>query len=86
MGIAIDLVLIDYFYPRLLGIRILVHNRVIGRVTLPTVPAVILSHHYDVLVPFRKVSEGEGGLSVKVRSCLERSKGMGLDNLGIFAK
>lgn len=86
MGFTDDHILIDYFDPRIIGFRILIHHRSIGRVALSTIASIILSHHHDVLILFREVAEGERHLAVEVRSGLERSQGMALSDFGIFAE
>ena len=86
MGFTDDHILIDYFDSRIIGFRILIHHRSIGRVALSTIASIILSHHHDVLILFREVAEGERRLAVEVRSGLERRQGMALSDLGIFAE
>lgn len=66
--------------------RILIHHRSIGRVALSTIASIILSHHHDVLILFSEVAEEERRLAVEVRSGLERSQGMALSDLRIFAE
>ncbi len=57
MDIANDHVPIDYLNTRTVGISILVHYRIVGWITLPAITTVVLSHHHDVFIPFRKISE-----------------------------
>lgn len=48
MSFTDDHILIDYFDSRIIGFRILIHHRSIGRVALSTIASIILSHHHDV--------------------------------------
>ena len=84
MGFTDDHILIDYFDPRIIGFRILIHYRIINRVTHPPIATVILLHHQDILILLGKISERKCCVAVKTRIRFKRSKGMSLSDLALL--